>query len=94
MNIYCLYDRQGRYLRRLDLYPNDLVAFRDYDLYLSEQHKRTQGVIKSDDYSILCLGSIDNTSDLPTIRGFIYEVKAEDVLSKLKENPLFSSLKE
>lgn len=94
MNIYCLYDRQGRYLRKLDLYPNDLVAFRDYDLYLTEQNKRTQGVIKSEDYAILCLGSVDNTSDLPTIRGFIYEVKAEDVLAKLKENPLFQSLKE
>lgn len=85
--IYGVYDVHARYLRNLDIFPNDLVAFREYMLMIE---KAIQGnpAIKLEDYKILCLGTIDNASDSPSVASLGYEVTVDSINEYLRTHPL------
>lgn len=80
--IYCLRDRKANYLNRLDLFENDLVAVREYDLLI-----RSKGnLIKLSDYDILCLGDIDTTSDIPNINTVDCRLISIESVAKIIDN--------
>lgn len=85
--IYAIYDVHARYLRSLDIFPNDLVAFREYMLMI-EKSIRSNPAIKLDDYKVLCLGTIDNAGDKPAIVPRNYEVTVDDINEYLRTHPL------
>ena len=76
--IYAIYDVHARYLRSLDIFPNDLVAFREYMLMV-EKSIKSNPAVRLEDYKVLCLGQIDNVSDNPAIVTCYYEVTVEAV---------------
>lgn len=85
--IYILYDILGRFFKRLDIFPNDLVAFREYSISL-ESFIKDNPFINFNDYKIYCIGTIDNASDKPVISLCHYEVTTESIREYLKTHPI------
>lgn len=85
--IYSVYDIHARCLRNLDIFPNDLVAFREYML-LIEKSIKNNPAIRLEDYKVLCLGTIDNTSDSPVIVPLNYEVTVDGINEYLRTHPI------
>ena len=84
VKIYALRDKKASYFNRLDLFENDFIALREYTLMLERQKMSLK------DYNILCLGSVDNSSDLPLIEGhklYIVDIEktVEEIQSKIKK---------
>lgn len=87
MKIYCLYDKNAKYSKQLDLFENDLVAFREYYLLVERQRVQSQGVFKHEDYKVVCLGNLSFSDDTPLIDSFAYEITEDSIKEYLKEHP-------
>lgn len=89
MIITAIYDKKARYLNRLSLYENRIVAYRDYYLTIQNQIK-TNPFMKQSDFALLEFGYINNSANLPVLDALKepYEVTEHEVEQFLKANPV------
>lgn len=87
-NIYALYDIHSRYIRNIDLFDNNLIAYREYMKYIAQMRQQNP-FLKEEDFKVLHLGSLQPTSDTPQIFSHkAIEITLEYIQGILKSNPL------
>lgn len=86
-NVYGLYDCVAREVKKIAIYEDDLIAFRDfYDLI--DNYRLSHPSVNAKDFKVLFLGRCDFNTDTPRIYPGLYEVTADDVAEYLKSHPL------
>lgn len=66
MRIYALMDIRANYFNSVDLFQNDFIAYREYFLRI-EQARTKNPAILHEDFQVIFLGSVSNTSPTPVI---------------------------